>query len=67
MKVLIPLEKSWIYDNPFVGTLIDEFSKYEDVEIQTVVAKFWAYSDNFNIIHIYWPQSLLQDKSKIKA
>ncbi|MBV4225229.1 hypothetical protein KSZ12_05100 [Parabacteroides distasonis] len=67
MKVLIPLEKSWIYDNPFVGTLIDEFSKYEDVEIQTGVAKFWAYSDKFDIIHIYWPQCLLQDEYQDKS
>ena len=60
MKVLIPLENDWIYRNPFVGVLNDEFKEYDDVEIITGVRHFWDSTNKYDIIHIYWPQCLLQ-------
>lgn len=67
MKVLIPLEYDWIYRNPFVGVLNDEFAKYSDVEIITGVDKFWNHKTFYDVIHIYWPQCLLQGKHEKKS
>lgn len=62
MKILIPLEHAWIYSNPFVGILIDEFAKYKDIEILTGIDLFWNPTIHYDIIHVYWPQCLLQDE-----
>lgn len=68
MKVLIPLNHSWMYNNPFVGILKDEFCKcYPDVEIITGVDNFWHACDHYDIIHIYWSQCLIQDDFKDKT
>lgn len=61
MKILIPLNDGWIYTNPFVALLIEGLKKYHNADITTGVRYFWEDEDKYDIIHVFWPQCLLQE------
>lgn len=67
MKVLIPLDDGWIYPNPFVALQKEELEKTHGVNVVTGVHEFWDGSESFDIIHVYWPQCLVQESFSHKT
>lgn len=62
MKILVPLKDNWIKTNPFVDLLDIEITKHDDVQLITGVDWFWKTDEMFDIIHIYWPECLVQNE-----
>lgn len=63
MKICIPLNDGWIYPNPFVALQLQGVKDIDaNITIEKGVCRFWECDLNeFDIIHIYWPQCLVQE------
>ena len=64
MKILIACNID-SYDNPYVKTLYDEM-KRQNIDVTCSINEFWGNVQNYDIIHIQWPNLLVSSDNSNK-